>query len=218
MAHAPNVPKDSEDLVVTARITPTFGAVTNVALRYRILFDAEIEVTMYDDGQHGDGGTNDGVFGATIPASASTNGQMIRYYLRANDQQGAFSRWPLFVDSAGSPEYLGTIVEPTNVTSRLPIMHLFAPAHILQPGPTTTQTGADSQTGGRVSFFHDGEFYDNVMMNLRGNSTAGFNKKSHRIEFNREHRLRHPGPGGRIKNTAFVADYPDPTYMRQGLG
>ena len=88
---------------------------------------------------------------------------------------------------------------------------------MLGPGPTTTQTGADSQQGGRVSIFHKGEFYDNVSMQLRGNSTSGYNKKSHRVEFNREHMLRHDAPGGRIRATSFVADFPDPTYMRQGL-
>ena len=54
-------------------------------------------------------------------------------------------------------------------------------------------------------------------MKLRGNTTAGYTKKSHRLEFNREHPFRHNEPGGRIRKTSFVADYPDPTYMRQGL-
>ncbi len=54
-------------------------------------------------------------------------------------------------------------------------------------------------------------------MNLRGNTTAGFNKKSHHVNFNHEHPFRHTGPGGRILHTSFMADYIDPAYMRQGL-
>ena len=217
VTHLPNVPLDNEDLRVTARITPTFNPVGSVTLVYRIMFNAEVSVPMLDDGASGDGPAGDGVYGAVIPANLSTNGQMIRYYIRALDTQSRVSRLPVFISAADTAEYLGTIVNPTNVTSKLPIFHIFAPTTVLNPGPTTTQVGADSQAGGKVSIFHDGEFYDNVSMALRGNSTAGYNKKSHRLDFNREHQLRHPGPGGRIRKTSFTADYPDPTYMRQRL-
>jgi len=208
-SHSPNVPLDADDLRVTARVAGTFNPVAGVVMRYRIMFDPEIEVQMFDDGSHGDGAPGDGIFGATIPASASTNGQMIRWYFVATDNRGYTSRWPLFADPAGTPEYLGTIVNPTNVTSVLPIVHLFVdPAQ---------QSAVDGQAGGRASVFYDGEFYDNVEMELRGNSTAGYLKKSHRFKFNNEHKFRHFGPGGRIQDTSFEADYPDPTYMRQGM-
>ena len=210
VSHSPNVPLDNEDLHIVARVLPTFNAVSNVVLRYRIMFATpDIEVPMFDDGAHGDGAAKDGVFGASIPASASTNGQMIRYSIRAIDIRTNASRLPIFSSPAGSAEYFGTLVNPTNLTSKIPIVHLFVlPAQ---------QSAVDGQSGGRASVFHDGEFYDNVQMQVRGNSTVGFDKKSHRIEFNREHLFRHPGPGPRIKKTSFTADYPDPAYMRQGL-
>ncbi len=213
----PLVPLDYQDLTVVAKFTPTFYPLSDVVMRYRIMFSNEVEVPMFDDGAHGDGAAADGVYGATIPASASTNGQMIRWFFRASDIRGNVSRWPLFVNFTNSAEYLGTIVNPTNVTSKLPIVHLFAPAAILSPGPTSSQTGADSQAGAQVSLFFDGEFYDNIHMELRGNSTAGFNKKSHRLEFNREHPFRYSDTAARIRKTSFTADWPDPTYMRQGL-
>jgi hypothetical protein len=216
--HSPTVPLDSQNVNVTARIVPTFYPFSNVVMRYRIMFGSEIEVQMLDDGLHGDGAAGDGVFGATIPESASTNGQMIRWHMRAYDNRGNVSRWPIFASPLTSAEYLGTIVNPTNLTSKLPVVHFFAPTAILQPGPTTTQTGADSQAGAQVSLFFDGELYDNVHMELRGNSTAGFNKKSHRVEFNREHPFRYKNGADRIRKTSWVADWPDPTYMRQGLG
>src|SRR5207244_2160958 len=66
---------------------------------------------------------------------------------------------------------------------------------------------------------------DNIYVSHRGNTTAGYPKKSHRFEFNREHLFRHPGagfgvpdqPAPRIRKTSFEADYPDPSYMRQGM-
>lgn len=207
--HTPAVPLDSADITVTATVFQTFNPVASAALRYRVMFGSEIEIQMFDDGLHGDTAANDGIFGAIIPSSAGTNGQMIRWSINATDTLGRSSRWPLFADAAGTPGYLGTVVEPSYVTSKLPIIHLF-----INPAQ---QGLVDSQGGGPASVFHDGEFYDNVRMQLRGNSTAGYSKKSHRIEFNNQHRFRHSGPGPRLRNTSFVADYPDPTYMRQGL-
>jgi hypothetical protein len=191
--------------------------VTTVTLHYRVMFDSEVALTMFDDGAHGDGATGDGIYGNYIPANASTNGQMVRYYITAQDTSNRVSRLPVFTDPASTAEYFGTVVNPSYVTSALPVVHIFAPSTVLQPGPTTTQTGADADAGGRVSLFFDGEFYDNVLMFLRGNTTATYNKKSHRLRFNTEHKFRSREPGGRLKNTSFVADYADPTYMRQGL-
>ena len=224
--HTPNSPMDADDLVVTARVAPSFFGVATVTMRYRVMFGPEVTTPMFDDAAHGDGLANDGIFGAIIPASVSTNGQMVRYSISATDANGRASRWPLFTSPVGTAQYLGTVVNPNYVTSAIPVIHLFAQPNVLQPGPNTSQTGADSQAGSSgVSVFYDGEFYDNVFVALRGNTTAGYPKKSHRFEFNREHLFRHPGvgfgwpekPGPRIRRTSFVADYPDPTYMRQGM-
>ncbi len=215
--HVPAVPLEDENLLVTARVFPTANAVASVTLHYRVMFDPEISVPMFDDGGHGDGPAADGVYGATIPASASTTGQMVRYFITAQDSVGASARLPVFADPAATAEYFGTVVNPGYVTSALSVLHWFAPASVLQPGPVTHTLGADSDGGGYVSVFFEGEFYDNVFMFLRGNTTAGYNKKSHRVTFNREHPFRHHEPGGRIRHTSFEADYPDPTYLRQRL-
>lgn len=214
---SPDPPGSNDDLVVTCRVARAFSPVAGVSLTWRVMFNASNTVAMLDDGLHGDGAAGDGIYGAVIAHTNYATGQMVRWFFSAADTQAHISRWPLFTDPLDSAEYLGTVVQPGYVTSSLPVIHLFAPASVLQPGPTTTQTGADSQAGSRVSLYHDGEFYDNVYMALRGNTTATYNKKSHRIEFNREHPFRHSGPGGRIRKTSFVADYPDPAYMRQGL-
>ena len=215
--HSPKTPQDNDNIVVTAFLLETFNPIAAVVMRYRVMFGTEIEVPMFDDGLHGDGAASDRVYGGTIPSSASTNGQMVRWYFRATDTLGNVSRWPLFTTTSET-EYLGTMVSDPSVVSKLPVVYLFAQPTVLQPGPTTAQTGADSQTGARgVSVFHLGEFYDNIHVQVRGNTTAGYNKKSHRFEFNPDHAFRHTGPGPRIRRTSFVADYPDPTYMRQGL-
>jgi hypothetical protein len=229
-AHFPNVPNDADNLTVTARIAPAFFPISSVSMHYRVMFGPTNELQMFDDGVHGDGAAGDGVFGATIPASAATNGQMIRWFFRATDTMSHTSRWPIFVNQINSPEYLGTIVDPTNVTSKLPIYHLFASPQ--------NASAIDTEGGGRISFFYDGEFYDNIYMEIRGNTSAGQNKKSHRLEFNREHPFRHVPRAGsttaggfpalhpnggeagdypRVRKTSLMAEFLDPTYLRQHL-
>ena len=69
-----------------------------------------------------------------------------------------------------------------------------------------------------ASIFYDGEFYDNVYMELqRQHLRRAAQKKSHRLEFNRGHELRHAGPGGRSRRSSLLAEYLDPAYMRQHL-
>ncbi|MCX8157925.1 MAG: lamin tail domain-containing protein, partial [Verrucomicrobiae bacterium] len=204
-------PNPGQSLTITARVAPTFNAVSNVLLYYRVMYNNTSVISMRDDGSGGDVTAGDGIYTAIIPGA--TNGQMIRWYFQAQDVQGRTSRWPLFQDPLGSAEYFGTVVADSNLVSKLPIIHLFVSNY-------TANVGVDdpNKTGGRASVFYDGEFYDNVFMRVRGNTTRSYTKKSHRLEFNREKPFRHPGPGGgRLRKTSFVADYPDPTYMRQGL-
>lgn len=207
--HTPQVPSDTEDLRITTRVRNTFQPVSSVTLRYRILFGAEAGIPMWDDGAHEDGAAGDGVWAATLPADLASPGQLIRYRIVATDTQGATSRWPLFPSSTTSPEYLGTMVQPTNLLTQLPVFHLFVAPNQL--------AGIDTESGGRIALFHDGELYDNAYMELRGNTSAGLNKKSHRLEFNRGHELRHPGPGGKVRKSALLAEYLDPAYVRQNL-
>ena len=205
--HTPNVPKDNDDLLVLAAVSASFNAISNVTLRYRIAFNAEVSVPMNDSGTNGDLAAGDGFWSGVIPASASTNGQMIRYYISARDGLGNPSRWPLFQSALSSPEFLGTVVEPDRVTSPLPVYHLF----VQKP------SAAEDDTGTRASFYYDGEFYDNIGLQFRGNSSAVFLKKAHRLEFNREHRLRHRDGYARIGDTSLLGEFADPAYFRQML-
>ena len=210
----PALPRTNDTLTITCRVAQAFAPVTNVTMKWRVMYGAEQTARMYDDGLHGDGVGGDGIYGGIITNQAGglrtySVGDMVRWYILATDSLSRTSRWPLYYDPLGSAQYSGTVIQATNVVSKLPVVHLFVAADQL--------SAVDTQTGGRASAYHDGEFYDNIQMQVRGNSTVGYAKKSHRVEFNKDHPFRHPGPGGRIRKTSFEADYPDPTYMRQGL-
>ena len=207
--HVPGTPLATNSLVVTARVWPTFNPILGVTLFCRVMYDGEIASPMNDGGTNGDLVAGDGIWTGVVPAGMATDGQMIRYALLATDVNSNTTRWPLYTDPAGSAQYLGTVVNPNSVISTLPVFHLFIPPE--------NQAGADSQTGSRCSFFYDGELYDNIEINLRGNTTAGYIKKSHHLNFNREHPFRPPGGSSRISHTSLLAEYIDPAYVRQFL-
>lgn len=220
--HAPYLPGTNDSITVTCRVTQAFAPVKGVTLHWRVMFDPIQPLPMFDDGLHGDGLAGDGVYAATIPNRAGaawtySAGQMVRWFITAADSLSRTSRWPLFDNPQETAEYQGTVVQADYVVSQLPVFHLFAPPTVLQPGPNTQQIGADSETGGRVALYYDGELYDNIYMELRGNTSAGLNKKAHRLEFNREHPFRHPGATNRIRKSSLLAEHLDPSFVRQHL-
>jgi len=160
---SPALPGTNDSITVTCAVAQAFATVTNVTLNWRVMYDAPQPTLMYDDGQHGDGAAGDGVYGAIITNHVGTSwtyaaGQMVRWYVSAADSLSHTSRWPLFTDPTGTAEYDGTVVNPNYVTSALPIIHIFAPSSVLQPGPITSQTGADSQGAGASRCITTGNF------------------------------------------------------------
>jgi len=209
MAHSPAVPQDGNDIVVTAKITEAFAPVDTslVKLYYRVMFGAEPNVAMYDDGAHGDGAAGDDVYGASITAAVSGPNDMVRWYVTAKDTNNVSSRWPLFTYPDNSPEYLGTIIDNPSVTSALPILHWYV----------EDTSAADTDTGTRASLFFNGNFYDNLFCRIRGRSIAGYPKKSYKFDFNRGfHFLVWPGQGP-VEEFNLNATYTDKAYLRQTL-
>ncbi len=204
--HTPATPQTNEAITVTAKIRPSFAPVASAKLRYRAMYGAEVEISMLDDGLHGDGLANDGVFGATIPSGIAAPGQMIRWYIRATDTNSVPTRVPAFAEPLRSPEYLGTIV-PIAQTNSLDILHWFV----------QTPSAADNNAGTRASLYYLGEFYDNVAINLHGQSSAGFPKKSYDIDFHRGYNFRWALGEKRVDDVNLLTTYPDKAQMRNML-
>jgi len=203
VTHEPAAAKAHETVTITAQVQPLRpgGAITNVALWWRAQFHRETNSIMTDRGQ--------GNWTATIPANELREGEILRWRVVAQDADGHTSRRPMAGNARMSSRYFGLLINPPVVTSALPVFRLFiAPQQL---------GAADSDGGARGCFVYDGEFYDNVLVKVRGNTTAGLPKKSHRLEFPHDHPLRHPGPGGRVRHTSLMAEYGDPSYLRQHL-
>ena len=206
VTHTPAVPQDEEDLLVTARVLRTFEPVSEVTLTYRVMFGAEVSLPMADDGLHSDGAAGDGIYGGAIPASASTPDQMVRYFITAKDTSGDTSRRPLYQDPKRSPQYLGTIVADPATTTALPLFHWFLQS------PAAADGG-----GARCSLFFNGEFYDNILANIHGQSSSGFRKKSYDFDLNPGDHLRWADGQPRIDDFNLLTTYPDKALMRNML-
>jgi len=208
--HFPLVPEDNEDIVVTAKITESFDPLDagSVKLHYRVMFATEVAISMYDDGAHGDGEAGDDVYGASIPAGVSDRGEMVRWYIDAEDIESVGSRWPMFLYPTGSARYLGTVIADPEVTSSLPILHWFV----------SDTVNADLSWGTRASVFYQGQFYDNIFVRSRGGSTASAPCPSHKFDFNRgEHFQFDPGLP-RVAEFNLNTNYYEKSYVRQSLG
>jgi len=204
----PDVATQTE-LLITAQVTPTQDPITSVNLIHRQSFDAEMSVTMRDDGIAPDATAGDGLFSANLPLAGLSEGEMLRWRVEAEDDDGTTSRAPFFGDPLNSPEYYGTAAIDPSVVSNLPVLEWF----IQNPG------GANNRTGTRASCLHLGEFYDNIYCRIRGASSAGLPKKSYKFDFNTDHHFRLDPSVSDVRAEEFNLNntWTDKAYVRQPL-
>ena len=221
--------KVGEDYSVALALNPMdddpTNAIQSVSLAYRTDFSSIGFVTM----EKGECVENEGqLWTATIPGSAITQaGHILRWAAVATDAAGNKWRTPSFCDPDNAYEWYGTLIEPPEglLSEKLQTFHIFADA--------TAQANMDKQYdsiagsmpyGARVQIYDSqtGFYYDNVRIDLRGNTTAGFRKKSHGIRFIKSQPLTctNPFTGELIdglRKVSFIAEYSDPSFIRQAL-
>jgi hypothetical protein len=206
-AYGPTQPQDADAILVTATIAQNLNPVQTVTLYYRTNFGAESSTPMFDDGLHGDGGTGDGVYGGYIPPTASTPGQMSRWYIRATDSQGNGSRLPSFVSATQTPEYFGTMIAASGVNTQLPVVYWWV----------QNEAAAGTDTGTRCSLWYLGRFYDNVFVRLRGQSSAEWPKPHFKLDFNSGHYFTFREGVDAVEEINLQSTYSDKSYIRQAL-
>ena len=221
--------KVGEDYPVTLALNPMdddpLNAIESVALAYRTDFGTIAFVPMSKGGSDASEGQ---LWTATIPGSAITQaGHILRWAAVATDAAGNKWRTPSFCDPDNAYEWYGTLIEPPEglLSEKLQTFHIFADA--------TAQANMDKQYesisgsmpyGARVQIYDSqtGFYYDNVRIDLRGNTTAKFYKKSHGIRFIKSQPLTctNPFTGELIdglRKVSFIAEYSDPSFIRQAL-
>ena len=203
----PIQPTTATSITVTARVSAALSPIAGVTLNWRVMFNALNAVPMRDDGLSGDGAAGDGVYGAIIPAGVAAKNQMIRWYVTTSDTADRLTRWPVFNVATDSEEYLGTVVTGTSIQTALPVVHTFI----------QNTAAADTFAGTHCSLFYGGEFYDNILITLRGQSSSGFTKKPYNLDFNRDHRFRYRTGEPRVKDAKLMSNWGDKARMRNTL-
>jgi hypothetical protein len=198
--HLPNVPTTTDSLTVTAQVAQALSPLANATLHYRVMFNSEVAVPMSL-------ADTNGTWTGTIPAGIATAGQMIRYYVTATDADGNISRWPIFPDAMDSQQYFGTVVADASIQSHLPVACLFM----------QTSSAADNQTGTQGSLFYLNELYDNIHIYVHGQSSVGWPKKSHNLDFPKDHQFLYQPGGEREKKVIFLSNYGDKSRMHTSL-
>ena len=196
----------SPAITVNATVTPSLRplATTNpVQLAYRIMFGTETVVNMTP--------VAGGVFTASIPTTGLTAGQMLRWRIIASDNTAAQTTAPEYLSTTDSDQYFGTVALD-GTTTQLPIYHVFVSGTY-----TFNNSSPIDGNGGRASFFHDGELYDNVFIRIKGDTTRNLNKRAHRVDFNSDHQFRWAAGQKRLRELNLNAEYVDPSHSRQFL-
>ena len=198
---------DSGPLTVSALVYQVNAPVAKVTLHYRKMFEPETMLPMNDQGRDGDTVAGDEVWTAMIPSSAFTPGKMTRWRFIATDAEDVETTAPSFRDQRDSHQYIGTVAHDPSIQSSLPRLHWF----------TDNAGRAGTNRGSRGAIYYHGEFYDNVLFTRHGQSTAGFEKKSYNIDFNRTHRfLWHPD-APRVADIDLLTNWADKSKVRHVL-
>ena len=107
VTHFPMIPGPNDPVTVTARLIDESKTGTTVTLNYRV--DASVyedqdiyphhepngynSLRMFDDGAHGDGGADDGLYGGQLPPQP--DGTIVEFYLEASDAGANARTWPV---------------------------------------------------------------------------------------------------------------------------
>ena len=203
----------SAPLVITAQVKPRINAVGTVQLAYLTMWGTETLVPMLNDGIAPDVSVADQIYTAQIPTTGLAPGQMLRWRVIAKDSANNTTTDPLFINldgiaGADTDQYYGTVVPDSGYTTQLPVLHWF----VQDPAAAATVT-----PGSRCSIFYLGKFYDYVAVNLHGQSTQGFPKKSYNLNFNKDNRFKWAAGETEIRSMNFLSNYADKSKLRNTL-
>ena len=208
VAHSPVAPEMGQPLYVTGRVRQRGPGTTAVILNYRLMYGDVFSTRMVDDGSIGNDIAGDGVYTGVITPDALNSvqlasgrdvtdlaGQMLRYFISTRDLVGGSFRAPYLPDptaTTGMPEYFGTVIQK-EIATPLPVLQWFV------PDPQWHISGnSNNKNWSPASVFFDGEFYDNIQVRVRGNTTVSWKKPKFKFEFNDGYNFRYAADEARV--------------------
>ncbi|MCR5413538.1 MAG: CotH kinase family protein [Kiritimatiellae bacterium] len=216
------------DYPVTLAINPLDDDPTNAIISVKLAYRTDFGTIAFTNMTKGAVDEFEGqLWTSTIPGSAITQaGHLLRWAALVTDASGNTWRTPSFCDPDNAYEWYGTMIDPESLLSdSLQTFHIFADSTALANMDKQYDSIAGSMPyGARVQIYDSqtSNYYDNVRIDLRGNTTAHFNKKSHGIRFIKSQPLTCTNPfTGEVvdglRKVSFIAEYSDPAFIRQAL-
>ena len=210
---------------ITLEVHPIAEDDQNVIAKVELMYRSNFGEVKFVDANGSDGKYTGEIPVADIPAS----GQLIQFGARITD--GAGRQWisPSRNNPDDCPLWYGTIVTPTEEQKsqheKLQTFHLFVEGEsMILMDSDYDDIKAKNPLGARCGIYdaQTDTYYDNVRIDLRGNTSADFPKKSHGLRFSKCQPLTciNPLDGSEleeIRKTSFTAEYADPTFIRQSL-
>ncbi|MCK5000357.1 MAG: lamin tail domain-containing protein [Anaerohalosphaera sp.] len=212
--HHPNQPVSDEVVTITAKVTDQDGVATVNLLYQQVAPGSYIRLTdsayesswttlpMNDSGIDGDVMEGDSIYTAVIPDSVQQHRQLIRYRITVEDTVGSSISVPYEDDQQpnfayfcynGVPAWQGanqpgsSAVETfsSELLESIPVYHLIADAVDVD---RCQYNGSYRNTRFRGTLIYNGEVYDHIEFNIRGEySTYVTGKNKWRYRFHRGH-------------------------------
>ncbi len=194
----------SAPLTVTTKVVASLNPIVSVQLAWRTMYGGETLVAMT--------ATGGGNYTAQIPTIGLTAGQMVRWRILARDTLSNLTTDPLFIDLDGiagqdTDQYYGTVVQEAVNTTQLPVMLWFV----------ADLNAANTAGGTRCSVMYRDKFYDYVAVNIHGQSTQGFPKKSYNLNFNKDNRFNWAAGEKEIRSVNLLSNYADKAKLRNTM-
>jgi len=105
-----------------------------------------------------------------------------------------------------APQYFGTVIARPSLDTNLPVLQWFV-----------QNTTALNTSGSRGSLFYRGQFYDNIFMDLHGQSTRSFPKKSFNVHLNSDRKFEFSDDASPVSDFNLLTNYADKTKIRNTL-
>ncbi len=230
--------KLGEDYAITFSLNPTMhptevatnraeDAIASITLVYRSDLGEEKSVAVDMMTAQVDASDWGNSYTATIPADdLPAAGHLIQWKFTFTDASGNTWTTPSFHNTDDGYEWYGTIVEPTEdqTSATLPTWHMFVDdaSKAQMDKDTDDQDLTVVPHNARVAIYDasTSNYYDYVRIDLRGNTSKNFTKKSHGLRFAKAHPLTMTDivSGETIKEirkSSLVGEPADPSYMRQ---
>ncbi|MEX0330665.1 MAG: lamin tail domain-containing protein [Puniceicoccaceae bacterium] len=215
--HAPHEPLPGEPVKVTAAIASTTTVVASAQLRYTIMYGQPTAIPMVDNGTAGDALANDGIYTAFIPGNIANPGEMLRYIISAVDGNGDTGQSPAISQLARQH---GLVYKDTSIQSFLPVLHWF----VEDPKWNIIRGFENNRDETATCLYFNGEFYDNVTVRRRGQSTDDSPKQALKFDFDGDPKFKFSPDLRRVEEFNLQSTYfPvgtarfDDSFMREVL-